>query len=384
MLSVQNMKPSMVANGNPVHVFGAGFDSHCSVTVSENGNSSLASVLDYNDSELVFSAPEYIGEYTIMVSRDGVLYASFSLQVVKLEKSDVWKLPARDDKDFRHALIGLLPRGFAWFTGRCGNWWKLFGGFGAGLQSVYNLFCDLAKQMSPMTTSSFAEWENELGLPKKGIVRDSSIGRLEEIYRISRKKGGNTVPYFKSVASLFGRYSEIYEYWKNPEVFEGVDFGEDDPNFYWMVAIESRHDDWHICTCNDTCNDYLQEWWFAPLEAMFDLIKPAHTKLLYKYIDVEHELVVVDDENNVISTPSERPIAAAVRSGSIVNTGEAVLEDGTMVRTIRVKDLPDAGSENAFVLRDSEEGGTTKTRAMTEEEFDELWDDTPAEEEDDG
>ena len=117
---------------------------------------------------------------------------------------------------------------------------------------------------------------------------------------------------------------------------------------------------------------------------MFDLIKPAHTKLLYKYIDVEHELVVVDDDNNVISTPSERPIAAAVRSGSIVNTGEAVLEDGTMVRTIRVKDLPDAGSENAFVLRDSEEGGTTKTRAMTEEEFDELWDDTPAEEEGDG
>ena len=112
-------------------------------------------------------------------------------------------------------------------------------------------------------------------------------------------------------------------------------------------------------------------------------MKPAHTKLVYSYFESERELVIADDDNNVIVTDAGTPIAATVMSGQVVNPGTAIV-DGHAVDTIRVKDLPDAGSEAAYILRDSEDGGTTKMRSFTEEEFDELWNDTPAEEEDDG
>ena len=52
-----------------------------------------------------------------------------------------------------------------------------------------------------------------------------------------------------------------------------------------MLEIEAESEDWYVCTCNDTCNDYLQWWWNAPMESLFNVIKPAHTKLVYSYTD---------------------------------------------------------------------------------------------------
>lgn len=309
MLSVQQISPLRVNRGGSVCIFGSGFDYKCKVFADNEMSSQVAelSVLDYYEDCLEFIAPSKAGTYTVQVLRENVLLGRFSLSVVALRELNVWNVARRDNvvrdgadyenEEFRSALLGLLPRGFAWFKGKNGNWWKLFAGFSLGFSAVYKILRNLVFESNPAKTTSYEVWERELGLPINGVDPKTDDDRLSEVYRVSRKKGGNTIPYFKSIAALFGAEIKIYEYWKNPEKFDGVDFGDDDPNFYWMVNLAARDEDWFVCTCNDTCNDYLQWWWNAPMETLFNLIKPAHTKIVYSYGDERPGAIYLLAEN---------------------------------------------------------------------------------------
>ena len=97
---------------------------------------------------------------------------------------------------------------------------------------------------------------------------------------------------------------------------------------------------------------------------------------------VEHELVLGDETGNVISTPQGVPVKVMIKGGQTVPTIPVDI-GGTTYDAVRIKDLPDASAEhNGYMVRDSEEGGTVKTDAITEQEFDTLWDNTPAESDD--
>ena len=101
---------------------------------------------------------------------------------------------------------------------------------------------------------------------------------------------------------------------------------------------------------------------------------------------VEHDLVLGDETGNVISTPQGVPVKVVIKGGQTVPTIPVDI-GGTTYDAVRIKDLPDAGNENGFMVRDSENGGTVKTNAISNEELDALWDNTPAEsdeEEDNG
>ena len=103
--------------------------------------------------------------------------------------------------------------------------------------------------------------------------------------------------------------------------------------------------------------------------------------------NVEHDFVLGDETGNVISTPQGVPVKVVIKGGQTVPTIPVDI-GGTTYDAVRIKDLPDASAEhNGYMVRDSEEGGTVKTDAITEQEFDTLWDNTPAEsdeEEDNG
>ena len=141
MLSVQQISPLRVNQGGSVYVFGSGFDYKCKV-LADNGTPSQItelSVLDYDETSLEFVAPKEVGSYDVLVVRENILFGRFSLTVVALSELNVWNIARRDNvvrdgvdyenEEFRSALLGLLPRGFAWFKGKAGNWWKLFAGF---------------------------------------------------------------------------------------------------------------------------------------------------------------------------------------------------------------------------------------------------------------
>ena len=297
MLIVQAMTPIHVNAGGSVFVYGSGFDSQCWVRIG----SQYMPVLDYDDDCLEFSAPFEIARYTVTIGRGAVVAGEFYLSVVPLRESSTWNVGDRTVEDFRDALIGMMPRGFAWYLGRGGNWWKLFSAFGNVVLIVYNLFKSLVLNMSPAKTTAYSDWERELNLPVKGLEADTDDGRLNEIYRVARKMPSDTVPFYKSLAALFGRDVKIYEYFKEPEPFAAVNFGSDDPNFYWMVEQTATDDDWHICTCNDTCNDYLGWWWNPVLESYFETMKPAHTKVLYTYKLPEILCVMTEDDDFIMT-----------------------------------------------------------------------------------
>lgn len=120
------------------------------------------------------------------------------------------------------------------------------------------------------------------------------------------------------------------------------------------------------------------------MESLFDTVKPAHTKLLYAYKEVERELVVVDDSNNVVVVNDNTPIVASILSGHIVNPVPIELPSGENVLGIRVKDLPDAQNDEGYFVRDSEAGGTVKADAMDQATLDELWDTTDPEDDNNG
>ena len=208
---------------------------------------------------------------------------------------ETWRLAERTEEDFRHAQIGLMPRGFAWFLGKLGNWWKLFTAFSFGFAAVYQMFCDLVREMSPFTTTSLAEWESELGLPKRGLAFDTDGLRKSEIIRISRKMGGCTKEYFKSIAALFGLNVEVLEYWKAEErdAFAGIDFGDQDPNFYAMMVSDVGVINLSYAMCSGgysdedelhcDCNSRLMDFGDTNYEAVLNSVSPAHVKLLFVY-----------------------------------------------------------------------------------------------------
>lgn len=93
---------------------------------------------------------------------------------------------------------------------------------------------------------------------------------------------------------------------------------------------------------------------------------------------VERGLVLADNNGNVIVTPQSVPIRAVVKGNNVPTIPVSVR--GHQYDGVRIMDLPDAGPENGFFVRDSESGGTGKAKAMEEADIDELWENTPAEE----
>lgn len=92
---------------------------------------------------------------------------------------------------------------------------------------------------------------------------------------------------------------------------------------------------------------------------------------------VERTLVLADDQARPIVTPQNVPVRAVVK-GQTVPTVPVTI-DGHQFDAVRIKDLPDAGADNGYMVRDSEAEGTVKSDALSAEGLDELWDATEPE-----
>lgn len=295
---VQDVSPISVNVGNTVRLSGSGFDGACSVYA---GNTA-ALVTDYDVDWLEFEAPKTKGSYVVRLVRGGAEAFRATIEVVGVEDAETWNLPVRGQDEFRNALIGMMPRGFAWHLGKNGNWWKLFMAFAAGFLELHENFRRLVDESSPLKTTSFAEFEKELGLPIKGLQQSTAAGRKNEIIRIARKKGGCSVPYLKSLLNLYGARYELFEYWKNPNVFPSWvarKYGEM-ANFCVLVKVYQNSYTSRGFTCKSKCtaslggpNDYV-------MESILDQAKPAHVKIVYRYF-----VRILTDMNGTPIVPSD-------------------------------------------------------------------------------
>ena len=96
--------------------------------------------------------------------------------------------------------------------------------------------------------------------------------------------------------------------------------------------------------------------------------------------NVEREVLLADNLGNIIVTPQSVPVRVKLQGSEVPNIPTIETEwQGVPVDAVRIKDLPDAGNLNSYMVRDSDSEGTVKTQAMNENTLDELWDSTPPE-----
>lgn len=269
-----------VIKGGLVTVYGVGFNSDCVVRV----DGAATSVTDYADDFISFYAPEFVGSHTFAIS-DGTSSATgLALYVADYSNANTYRLPNRGESSFRRMLDGLLPRGFAWKFEQTSNWSKLLSGIALSFVYMYGMLKDLVLEMSPATTTSLGLWENDLGLPHKGVVQSGDSAKKSEIMRIARKKGGATVPYINSVLSRFGVSYELYEYCRTPEAFpDWVGALGEEANYYVLVKIFTQT----VVSgfkCTSKCNASLRKTRNSVLESILAQEKPAHTKFIYSYV----------------------------------------------------------------------------------------------------
>lgn len=97
---------------------------------------------------------------------------------------------------------------------------------------------------------------------------------------------------------------------------------------------------------------------------------------------IEREVLLADNIGNIVVTPNSIPVRVTLKGPSVPSIPTITKEwNGVKVDAVRVKDLPDGGDVNSYMVRDSDTEGTVKSRAMDEKTLDELWDSTPAERE---
>lgn len=77
--------------------------------------------------------------------------------------------------------------------------------------------------------------------------------------------------------------------------------------------------------------------------------------------NVEREVLLADNLGNIIVTPQSVPVRVRLQGSEVPNIPTIETEwQGVPVDAVRIKDLPDAEYENAYMVRDSDVGGTTK------------------------
>jgi hypothetical protein len=96
--------------------------------------------------------------------------------------------------------------------------------------------------------------------------------------------------------------------------------------------------------------------------------------------NIEREVLLADNLGNIVITPNSVPVRVKLTGPSVPSIPVIETEwNGVPVDAVRIKDLPDGGDVNSYMVRDSDTEGTVKSRAMDKQTLDELWDSTPAE-----
>ena len=76
---------------------------------------------------------------------------------------------------------------------------------------------------------------------------------------------------------------------------------------------------------------------------------------------IEREVVLADNNGTVMMTAQSTPIRVTLQGSQVADIPVIETEwNGVPVDAVRIKDLPDAGYDSAYMVRDSSAGGTTK------------------------
>ncbi|MFT4118680.1 YmfQ family protein [Bradyrhizobium sp.] len=185
-------------------------------------------------------------------------------------------------------LDALLPQGLAWPREQDARIRLLTRALAEEFSRVDARGDDLVREANPATTSELLpDWEAAAGLPDDCVSsgqtlqerRAALISKLTEV-------GGASIPYFIQLAASLGYTITIDEF----EPFRAGFSRAGDP-----LAGENWQYAWRINAPGTTITDFraslsaagepLRKWGNELLECVFSRLKPAHTVLLFGYVD---------------------------------------------------------------------------------------------------
>lgn len=294
----------IVSPGQTLTIWGGFFDARCSVYIGGKN----APVIEYDDAMIVVSVPSGYGAKDVVLNDGSKDIAVCQISVVELAQTPKRNAPKDySENDFDVFTASLLPRGRALSMENGSVFRKLLKSISTAFRYVWGVIRETTNGIDPTHTENLSEWESELNLPVLGINPKSDSGRRSEIYRIECLTHGNTISDIRNLLSLMGIDGDVYEFYRHPEKFTGVEFFPDDPNYFYKIEFKINPSDIsQFCAGSGCAGDYLTDFQQYETEQVFRDTKPAHTKIVFGYVVNAVRLVTdagkvfVDDNNNQI------------------------------------------------------------------------------------
>lgn len=308
MAFVQGIVYMRISPGQTLTIFGGFFDGSCEVYF---GNIK-ASVIDYDDEMIEAVVPIEKGDYRVtLVDGASRVHEVGDVSVVELVDTPKRFAPKNyGQNDFFNYVLSLLPRGNAFALWKGSFFHKLLTALSDAFKYTWDTIQSMVDSIDPTHTENFDDWEGELNLPVIGIYPETFEGRRAEIYRAECTEGGCTKSFVKKILSLMGIDADVYEYTKEPDAFEGVDFGDDDPRFFFKINFHVDEDDFVYFSAGESCaGDFLLDFSKYVEEKIFNELKQSHVKIIFGYEVTQEQFTAIATEGGeVIVTENDEVI----------------------------------------------------------------------------
>lgn len=201
--------------------------------------------------------------------------------------------------DFRAALQALLPTGRVWPREADTAQAKVLDGLSGVYERQSTDATSLLAEAFPATTSALlTEWEDSLGLPDEctGPAETLDARRLRIVQKLTAA-GGQSRPYFLGLAKGLGFPDAfIEEFLPFTAISPCAAPLTQDWQSVWRLTTNTDAGVLDF-TVNSSCSDPIKAWGSAVLECIIRRAAPAHTSVLFAYVDSWDWMIVGTDEN---------------------------------------------------------------------------------------
>ena len=183
--------------------------------------------------------------------------------------------------------LALLPKGPAWPTGPDTLSGQLVAGWARGLARLDARIAALQDEADPRSTAELLiDWERDYGLPDECVLAfggEQTIGQRRAALMASiTSQGGQSIPYFVSVAAAIGHVVTIDEM-HQATVDDSVDYPLYGADWNFVLVVNAGAETVTQWTVDDPIDQPLAWWGNSILECVLNHIKPAHTYMHFSY-----------------------------------------------------------------------------------------------------
>lgn len=190
---------------------------------------------------------------------------------------------------YRRQLVALLPPGSLWQVPEGSRLRHLVEALAVGFAAVHDRALTLLDEADPRTTVDLLpDWERVVGLPGPcDDLGETLQQRRAAVVQKLTATGGATKAYFIELAAQLGYEITITEF--NPfragESRAGDAVAGDSVQFAWQVNALVDVEITSFRAGQSAVGEPLRSWGNAQLECVFELLKPAHTTVIFAFAD---------------------------------------------------------------------------------------------------